>query len=939
MLPDSDSNSIVFRILFLNIQCLRNKINILQAALEDFKIDCVCLSEHWLNKYECDNVHLVDFDTATFFARSSSKHGGVLQLITSKLQFEPLPWISALSKEIDCEVSGMIVPFYSLIVISVYRSPLGDLNTFLDVINNLLQRIKYNTCNIIIGGDFNVHFEKVNNNNVELVLDLFRSYGLLPQVNFCTRMNSIIDNVFTNVPASCIEVYTLDSALSDHIGVVSNIKINIVDKCNNISSTFRPITEAGKIMFYSLMLNIDWFFISTDIDIENKFSMLLNNIVTAFQAAFPTRQLCRKGSVKSDRKVQWFTNTLRKMRETLQFISEAYKTRQTHELKLMLCNFRKNYNAAIKKAKTAANNEYLNKNNMSPKAMWSVINQNRVKPTKYFPHATPNEVNSYFSNIADQLLDTLPICNVNPINYLQNKASKNNLIFNFREVSFNEVRLCFNDLKSSNSIDVYELSATVLKSIRNTLIIPLTKIINECIRKTIFPSCLKIALITPLYKKGDTEELSNYRPISILPIISKIFEKLIANQILEYLEDNDLLCKNQFGFRKGLSTVQAISELVSKITDAFENKEHYFTMFLDLSKAFDTVSHELLISKLKYYNFSDSSVTLLKSYLNNRYQLVNVNEKLSDKMIVKHGVPQGSILGPLLFLLYINDLPTYVPQIDTILYADDTTIGYSNSDIEYSTHFVSGAFEHVERWLTANRLHINKDKTVKIIFSLRIMLDNLEFSNATRFLGVVIDSKLTWQSHTEFLAGKLCKNIYLLRNLANNVSDQPLKVAYFAVIHSLLNYCIVLWGHCASAQRLFRLQRRAIRIIARIHYRDDCKAYFKKLNILTLPCMYIYNCLLYMFDNLENYSFAYEQHNYLVRANNIRLNNLRLNRSRNCINYYCVKFFNVLPRQVRSLPKNLFCKKMKKFLIYKAFYKVEEFLSNDFGDFYDTVNI
>jgi hypothetical protein len=206
--------------------------------------------------------------------------------------------------------------------------------------------------------------------------------------------------------------------------------------------------------------------------------------------------------------------------------------------------------------------------------------------------------------------------------------------------------------------------------------------------------------------------MNNYRPISLLSAISKIFEKLLFEQILNFLHDNNLLSPQQFGFRTGSSTVKAVTNLVEKIIDCFERKEYYSTSFLDLSKAFDCVSHDILLRKLYTYNFHPSSTRLILSYLSERSQCVRINEVLSDFSRIVYGVPQGSILGPILFLIYINDLSSYVSCADITLFADDTTVSNAEISMENLLLKKNHSISLTEEWFLANRLNLNKDKTV-----------------------------------------------------------------------------------------------------------------------------------------------------------------------------------------------------------------------------------
>lgn len=410
-------------------------------------------------------------------------------------------------------------------------------------------------------------------------------------------------------------------------------------------------------------------------------------------------------------------------------------------------------------------------------------------------------------------------------------------------------------------------------------------------------------------------------------MFAKILEKLLKNKIGNYLSDQNLITKSQFGFCKNLSTTDAIMNLCNQISDGFNTGLYTGATFCDISKAFDCVNHELLILKLKQIGFDKSSCQLMRSYLSNRYQYVSIGSEKSSMLKIVHGVPQGSVLGPMLFIIFVNDLPVAFQDTSVLLYADDTNL--LNTDINEMNllrkmdNAQSLAFE----WFTLNKLCINNEKTERMIFTLRTL--ETENPENIKFLGIHLDSTLNWYSHVDTVSKKLTKNIYFLRHLKNNVSDEIIHTVYFATCHSLLSYAVLSWGHAPATTRLFALQRRAVRVVAGLNYRDDCKLCFKNHRIMTLPGIYIYNCLIYTKKHLNMYNTA--MHGYETRCRNqIVLNFHRVNRSRNAINYYGPKLFNCLPESIKDLNFKCFCSSIKNFLLEKAFYSVNEYFNCDF---------
>ena len=287
---------------------------------------------------------------------------------------------------------------------------------------------------------------------------------------------------------------------------------------------------------------------------------------------------------------------------------------------------------------------------------------------------------------------------------------------------------------------------------------PLTHIINLCISHSIVPDEMKIARVSPLFKFGDQEAFTNYRPVSILPCFSKFLEKGIYNRLLSCIANLGIFCNNQYGFRKGHSMSLALVDLYDKISSAIDCKEHSVGIFLDLSKAFDTVNQNILLDKLSYYGIRGLPLDLVKSYLSDRMQYVQYNQKNSAMQNISCGVPQGSILGPLLFLLYINDLPNVSKFLTVILFADDRNVFYSHIDSSILTRVLKSEIDKLSEWFKANKLSLNLDKTKYMSFKSKQKKESLNINNCeikqvneVVFLGVILDEHLSWKPQIAML--------------------------------------------------------------------------------------------------------------------------------------------------------------------------------------------
>ena len=364
-----------------------------------------------------------------------------------------------------------------------------------------------------------------------------------------------------------------------------------------------------------------------------------------------------------------------------------------------------------------------------------------------------DELNNFFVNVGANLAQKIPASSKSPISYLKNfgKTMKHS------NLSEDELIKAFHSLKSNKSQGIDEISVNVVKKTFDIIKIPLLYIFNLSLNTGKFPNSMKIARVTPVFKAGDVSDVSNYRPISILPCFSKILERIMYNRLYSYLANTNILYEKQFEFQQAHSTDHAVLNLVSDIYKAFEGNFYTLGVFIDLSKAFDTVDHDILLSKLKHYGMQNISLLWFKDYLTDRKQCVQYGMEKTTLKSINCGVPQGSILGPLLFLIYVNDLHETSDILNFILFADDTNIFYSHKNIKTLYNTVNEEFKKIEEWFRSNKLSLNVNKTKYTLFFKRtrrddlplklpkLALNNIEINrgNSIKFLGVLLDENLT----------------------------------------------------------------------------------------------------------------------------------------------------------------------------------------------------
>ncbi|KAL1447934.1 hypothetical protein WDU94_000587 [Cyamophila willieti] len=482
---------------------------------------------------------------------------------------------------------------------------------------------------------------------------------------------------------------------------------------------------------------------------------------------------------------------------------------------------------------------------------------------------------------------------------------------------------------------------TLIKSCIDLIPSPLVDIFNCSFKTGIFPDLFKAAVVTPLHKKGSTRDKNCFRPISLLNCFSKTLEKLVHVRFSTYLESHSLLNDQQFGFRACRSTSDAVTNCFLHLERSLASKHHTLGLFCDLSKPFDCVDSSILQKKLPYYGVSGNSLQWFSSYLRDRSQITKISyvengvklSAFSSVQDIKSGVPQGSVLGPLLFLVFINDLIHSTDQASFTLFADDTTVLVSGRTEEDVFIKANKVLSDICGWFTANRLKLNQDKTSYLYFnphrddslpSIKAHNITVNPNNDVKFLGLFVDKNLKWVPHIIYLSKKLATACFAICAVRKNITSHPALLTYFSYFHSLMSYGLLYWGFSPHASTVFLYQKRAVRSILGLPSTASCKPLFSRFNILTLYGQLILDSCLMIHKNSNNFKKYRDIHTHNTRNRNNLIPSKEKKFSNSLLNSG-IQLYNSLPENYKSLTERKLKTVLKDRLLEICPYSVNEF--------------
>ena len=876
----------------INIRGLKNNLGNLEEFLNQLQYKAhakaITLTEIF-NADHNEKNNYVESHTLVSACRTTNKNrGGVGVLIHESLQFTTANIEHNYLEDIFESIT-VIIKDIKAIIVSIYR-PTGcaksnprDFNNFLTMFLEDLKGLKeYKEYTTFIQGDFNYNLRNMHDKNTSDYVNIMIENLFVPTNCECdTRTtntsSTLIDHIWTNMIERIESAFVIeDMYISDH--KVNGITLKDRQLVGKKKILTRKITDEKKEQFRTKLDNTDWTEILSEQDCDRKWEKLTKIIQETLDETCPCVEKVVSTEAKPS-KTPWITEGLRQSEQALaRLMKKANKHPNTIEAGQTINNWDlfRQYRKTHSKTRRAAKRKYYDRAftevKHDAKKTWELISNftKTKKENNHINELIENGVslkqnkdmaecfNRFYSRVGTTQAATIPNTETSPADFLTDNHPGSIFLgpCTPEEVWKTCKKLAKKKSKGPDSIPTNMIIACI-----NELKEVLADCINSSFTTGKFPACLKQANVVPLYKKKARTDPTNYRPVSLLNSLSKVIEKVIYTWVYQFMENK--LCWNQFGFRPNHSTTDLMIFTVENICRQLDQKGYSIPLYFDLGKAFDTLPHTTLLQKLEYYGIRGIALDLMSSYLSERSQTVIVNNTPSSPAEINIGVPQGSILGPLLFIIYINDIQKAAPNATIGCYADDTTAIIPGNTPQQNISLAKDALNKLGDWFSANKLSLSPTKckyalmnknrhtatwntTLEIYGKHLTEIRKDTDSSSNPLVGLLMTEKLSYDEHTKALAGKLRSGIYALK--ANrHLPNIAKKNIYFACIHSHISYAGIIIGTApvSCTKQISTIQRKAIRILANAGYNDPANESYRKLHIMkaedifkTQACIY-----------------------------------------------------------------------------------------------------
>ena len=778
--------------------------------------DVLVVTETWLKPEDGCNFLEENYD-GYHTARSHGRSGGVSVFVGKETHVRKIDRLSVCTQTMESCVLLIRFQNREIVIYSIYRPHSDSIEGFTDIMQETLHDREVRGKEIVVVGDLNINLLLQDNDHVGEFSAVMQSLSFLPTITRPTRFDptgssdpSLLDHIWVNrlgryisgilhydITDHCPTFYCLQKDFQSQ----ESFKISFRSHKAQYFDGFREALRRERFNFD------DPENVSTDTE---KFCETLNTLYCRY---FPLK--IKYISTKRLSK-PWLSSAILNSIKTKAHYFKLCKlgiiSKETNK------RYKNILTSTIRAAKVQFYRQSLctNKNNI--KKTWNllrVLMQSKCSKSNIVnclnidgQEITEETViaerfNHYFSTVArnleaeiEQAQDICPLANVR-------KDIVNSLFL--RPVTTEECLNVVSSLKNTK-YNINIMPVFVFKSVIVDIVQYVVKLINSSFMAGIFPECLKHATITPIYKKDNKQTMSNYRPISVLPLMSKVFERCVAERLWSFFNKHSIISQYQFGFQKGKSTLDALINLTENIYSALNESKHTACVFIDLRKAFDTVNHGILLRKLYCYGIRGLPLKWFSDYLSNRTHCVKIGTHISGAKTSSIGIPQGSIVGPILFLCYINDLPNACPNMSTLLYADDTTLTTSHYDYQSLIKTLNSELVAFKKWAIVNRLSINTDKTISLLVTnrfrdiitplkLKLDKDDINFDNSSRFLGIEIDRCIKFNIHIRNILSKISRTVGIFYKIKDYLSETQMINLYYSLVYPYLTYGNETWGN------------------------------------------------------------------------------------------------------------------------------------------------